>query len=74
MADRIGWSGGIGSGSWTSRTAPATSPRPGAPAKSPVDKTAIQRQINATGRRIDDLVYELNGQTEEEIVKEANGE
>ncbi len=31
------------------------------------DKTAIQRQIDATDRQIDALVYELYGLTEEEI-------
>ncbi len=36
-------------------------------AKTPTDKTAIQRQIDATDRRIDQLVYELYGLTDEEI-------
>ena len=36
-------------------------------AKTPHDKTAIQRQIDATDRQIDRLVYELYGLTEEEI-------
>ena len=36
-------------------------------AKTLVDKTAIQRQIDATDRRIDELVYELYGLTEDEI-------
>jgi len=31
------------------------------------DKTAIQRQIDATDRQIDALVYELYGLTDEEI-------
>ena len=31
------------------------------------DKTHIQRQIDATDRQIDKLVYELYGLTEEEI-------
>ncbi len=31
------------------------------------EKTVIQRQIEATDRQIDDLVYELYGLTEEEI-------
>ncbi|MBM4056322.1 MAG: hypothetical protein FJ264_16955 [Planctomycetes bacterium] len=31
------------------------------------DKTVIQRQIDATDRQIDRLVYELYGLTEEEI-------
>ena len=38
-----------------------------AEAKTPHDKTAIQRQIDATDRQIDRLVYELYGLTEEEI-------
>ena len=38
-----------------------------------MDKSAIQRQIDAMGRRIDNLVFELYGLVEEEIVKEANG-
>lgn len=33
----------------------------------PGDKTAIQRQIDATDDEIDNLVYELYGLTEEEI-------
>ena len=33
----------------------------------PTDKTAIQRQIDATDRQIDQLVYELYGLTDEEI-------
>ena len=43
-------------------------------ARTPVDKTAIQRQINATDRRIDNLVYELYGLTDQEIkiVEEAS--
>ncbi|MGB2984861.1 MAG: N-6 DNA methylase [Phycisphaerae bacterium] len=36
-------------------------------AKTPVDKTAIQRQIDATDRRIDQLVYDLYGLTDDEI-------
>ncbi len=36
-------------------------------AKSPDDKTRLQRQIDATDRQIDQLVYELYGLTEEEI-------
>ncbi|MHC4695889.1 MAG: hypothetical protein ACYTFA_03990 [Planctomycetota bacterium] len=36
-------------------------------AKTPVDKTAIQRQIEATDRQIDNLVYELYELTDEEI-------
>ena len=31
------------------------------------DKTAIQRQIGATDRQIDQLVYELYGLTDDEI-------
>ena len=38
-----------------------------AAARTPTDKTAIQRQIGATDRQIDQLVYELYGLTEEEI-------
>jgi type I restriction-modification system DNA methylase subunit len=38
-----------------------------AAAKTPDDKTRIQRQIDATDRQIDQLVYELYGLTEEEI-------
>ena len=36
-------------------------------AKTPVDKTAIQRQIDATDRQIDQLVYELYDLTDYEI-------
>ncbi len=36
-------------------------------AKTPHSKTAIQRQIDATDRQIDKLVYELYGLTDEEI-------
>ena len=36
-------------------------------AKTPHDKTALQRQIDATDRQIDRLVYELYGLTEDEI-------
>jgi hypothetical protein len=32
-----------------------------------VDKSPIQRQINATDRQIDQLVYELYGLTDDEI-------
>jgi len=35
-------------------------------ASSPHDKTNLQRQIEATGRQIGALVYELYGPTEEE--------
>jgi len=38
-----------------------------AAAKTPPDRTALQRQIVATDRQIDRLVYELYGLTEEEI-------
>ena len=38
-----------------------------AEAKTPHDKTAIQRQVDATDRQIDRLVYELYELTEEEI-------
>ncbi|MFZ3063481.1 MAG: N-6 DNA methylase, partial [Actinomycetota bacterium] len=37
-----------------------------AAAKTPTDKTAIQRQINATDQQIDQLVYELYGLTDKE--------
>jgi hypothetical protein len=33
----------------------------------PSDQTAIQRQIDATDRQIDQLVYELYGLTDDEI-------
>ena len=36
-------------------------------AKTDHEKTIIQRQIDGTDRRIDELVYELYGLTEEEI-------
>jgi hypothetical protein len=36
-------------------------------AKTPDEKTRIQRQIDATDYQIDRLVYELYGLTEEEI-------
>jgi hypothetical protein len=36
-------------------------------ARTPHEKTALQRQIDATDRQIDALVYELYGLTEEEI-------
>ncbi|MGH7773725.1 MAG: hypothetical protein ACREQA_15980 [Candidatus Binatia bacterium] len=36
-------------------------------AKNPNDKTSLQREIDATDRQIDQLVYELYGLTEEEI-------
>jgi hypothetical protein len=39
-----------------------------AQAKSPDDKTRLQRQIDATDREIDRLVYDLYGLTEEEIM------
>jgi peptidoglycan hydrolase CwlO-like protein len=35
--------------------------------KTTYEKTAIERQIDATDRQIDTLVYELYGLTEEEI-------
>lgn len=38
-----------------------------AAAKTPLDKTSVQRQIDATDKRIDQLVYELYGTTDEEI-------
>lgn len=36
-------------------------------AKNPNDKTRLQREIDATDRQIDQLVYELYGLAEEEI-------
>jgi len=36
-------------------------------AKTPDDKTRLQRQIDATEQQIDQLVYELYGLTEDEI-------
>jgi len=44
-------------------------------AKTPTDRTAIQRQVDATDRQIDRLVYELYDLTDEEIriVEEATG-
>jgi len=36
-------------------------------AKNPTDKTRLQREIEATDRQIDQLVYELYGLAEEEI-------
>jgi hypothetical protein len=36
-------------------------------AKSPDDKTRLQRQIDATDQQIDHLVYELYGLTDKEI-------
>jgi hypothetical protein len=38
-----------------------------ASAKTSHDKTILQRQIDATDKQIDSLVYELYGLTEEEI-------
>ena len=35
--------------------------------KTPQEKTALQRQIEATDKQIDQLVYQLYGLTEEEI-------
>jgi len=36
-------------------------------AKTPHEKSVVERQINATGRQIDQLVFELYGLTAEEI-------
>jgi len=36
-------------------------------AKTPHEKTALQRQIDATDQQIDQLIYELYGLTEEQI-------
>ena len=38
-----------------------------AAAKTPDEKTRIQRQIDATDQQIDELVYELYGLTNKEI-------
>ena len=38
-----------------------------AAAKTPTDKTPIQRQMDATDRQIDQLVYELYELTDDEI-------
>ena len=38
-----------------------------AAARTPTEKTPLQRQIEATDRQIDRLVYELYGLSEEEI-------
>ncbi|MHC4474777.1 MAG: hypothetical protein ACYTEL_03980 [Planctomycetota bacterium] len=38
-----------------------------AAAKVPDEKTRFQRQINTTGKKIDNLVYELYALTKEEI-------
>ncbi|HEY7315126.1 MAG TPA: hypothetical protein VH643_37615 [Gemmataceae bacterium] len=38
-----------------------------AAAKTPQDQTILKRQIDATDRQIDQLVYELYGLTEAEI-------
>ena len=35
--------------------------------KTPQEKTALERQIEATDKQIDQLVYQLYGLTEEEI-------
>jgi predicted nucleic acid-binding Zn-ribbon protein len=44
-------------------------------AKNPNDKTRLQREIEATDRQIDQLVYELYGLTEAEIkIVEADNE
>ena len=47
----------------------------GGATKAPVEKTAIQRQIDATDRQIDRLVYQLYELTDDEIrvVEEATG-
>jgi len=44
-------------------TAPCALPAP----KTPHDNAVLRRQIEATDRQIDRLVYELYGLTEEEI-------
>ncbi len=43
-----------------------------ASAQTAFDKAAVQRQIDATDRQIDRLVYELYGLTDEEIGVVAN--
>jgi len=48
------------------RTQALNCPQPTA-AKTPNEKTHLQRQIDSTDREIDRLVYELYGLTEEEI-------
>ncbi len=40
----------------------------GSTANNPERKTRLQREIEATDRQIDQLVYELYGLTEEEIL------
>jgi len=53
-------------GGWPSRCGQCdTGVRP--PATIPADRTLYQRQIEATNRQIDALVYKLYGLTEEEI-------
>jgi len=39
----------------------------GSAANNPEQKTRLQREIEATGRQIDQLVYELYGLTDEEV-------
>jgi hypothetical protein len=46
---------------------PGASDEQSAAAKTPAAQAALQRQIAATDRQIDQLVYELYGLTEEEI-------
>ena len=46
---------------------PGTCDKPLAAAKTPAAQTALQRQIDATDRQIDQLVYQLYGLTDEEI-------
>jgi hypothetical protein len=55
------------------RARPSSSPPELAAAKTPGPKNRLQRQIDTTDRRIDQLVYHLYGLTEEEtkIVQEA---
>lgn len=50
-------------------------PRQLSAARTPVDKTAIQRQIEAADRQLDRLVYEFYGLTDEQvaIVEAATG-
>ncbi|MHB1382382.1 MAG: hypothetical protein ACYCXJ_09205, partial [Thermoleophilia bacterium] len=44
-------------------------------AKTPYEKNSLQRQIEATDRRIDQLVYELYELTDEEIrIVESEGQ
>lgn len=54
-------------GAGTSLVATALRPFGSGIPRTAQDKTAIQRQVNATDRQIDKLVYELYGLTDDEI-------